>query len=474
MSVRAEWFLSFVMLFGGPGCSGVESRTIGPWRPLFSGKDLTGWDKYVGPRAEGQPPAGLNHDPDRVFTVVEVDGAPAIRVSGQTIGGISTTEEFEGFHLRLEFKWGSLTWPPRKGLARDSGILYWAVGPQGAGSGGWMRSVECNVMEDDFGSFWGVAGAVADVEIGEDRLAYAEDPKATYPVYQRGGRRTAVGDGEPSGVRPNPIVKQPLDRWHTAEVIAVRGTGIHVINGQVTLVISNARQPVGGRMAPLDRGKIQLQSEGAEVFFRNIEIRPITSFPKEYLPWVPAPVTAAAESPDDGFVSLLDAEHRGGWAQCGPGKFSVENGVATGEGGMGLWWYKKRSFGDFILRGEFLQEPNSDSGIFLRFPDPGNDPWIAVKQGHELEIGENKISKEGTGSIYPFQGPTDLPLRPLGEWNAYEITCAGTRYQVVLNGTLINDYADREGRPLSGFIGLQNYPYRGAVKHRNLRIREMR
>lgn len=141
---------------------------------------------------------------------------------------------------------------------------------------------------------------------------------------------------------------------------------------------------------------------------------------------------------------------------------------------MGLWWYKKRPFGDFILRGEFLQESNSDSGIFLRFPDPGNDPWIAVKQGHEVEIGENTISKGATGSIYPFQGPTRLPLRPLGEWNAYEITCVGSRYQVVINETLINDYTDQEGGPLSGFIGLQNYPYPGAVRHRNLRIREQR
>jgi hypothetical protein len=238
----------------------------------------------------------------------------------------------------------------------------------------------------------------------------------------------------------------------------------------VTLVISNARGPVEGRTVSLERGKIQLQSEWAEVFYRNIEIRPIKSFPKEYLSWVPAPV----ESREEGFVSLLDAEHRGDWVQCGPGKFSFENGVATGEGGMGLWWYKKRPFADFVLRGEFLQEPNSDSGIFLRFPDPGNDPWIAVKRGHEVEIGENKISKDGTGSIYPFHGPTDLPLRPLGEWNAYEITCAGTRYQVVLNGKLVNDYTDREGRPLSGFIGLQNYPYAGAVKHRNLRVRELR
>src|SRR6185369_8791523 len=103
------------------------------WRPLFNGRDLSGWDSYVGSPGKGTPPRGLNNDPDRVFSVAEVDGAPAIRVSGQTIGGLITREEFGDFHLRLEFKWGKLTWPPRKDLPRDSGILYHSIGPPGAG-----------------------------------------------------------------------------------------------------------------------------------------------------------------------------------------------------------------------------------------------------------------------------------------------------------------------------------------------------
>ena len=77
------------------------------------------------------------------------------------------------------------------------------------------------------------------------------------------------------------------------------------------------------------------------------------------------------------------------WKQAGPGKFTVENGVATASGGMGLWWYTGRQFTNFVLRGEFVQEqPIADSGVFVRFPDPGNDPWVAVKRGHEFEIGD--------------------------------------------------------------------------------------
>src|SRR4051794_30995499 len=57
-----------------------------------------------------------------------------------------------------------------------------------------------------------------------------------------------------------------------------------------------------------------------------------------------------------GFIPLLSREALAHWKQCGPGRFVVEKGVATGEGGMGLWWFAGREFDNFILRGEFVQE----------------------------------------------------------------------------------------------------------------------
>ena len=185
---------------------------------------------------------------------------------------------------------------------------------------------------------------------------------------------------------------------------------------------------------------------------------------------------ALGAGPDDeeGFVSLFDPDRLSEWVQCGPGAFKVEGGVATGSGGMGLWYYRKKTYANFTLSGEFRQEGKSDSGVFVRFPDPGNDPWIAVKQGHEVEIGDQtKPSFKSTGSIYAFHGPTELPLNPVGSWNRYEITCSGKRYQVSLNGKPVLDYTDAAGRPLSGYVGIQNYPYPGAVHHRDVRIKEL-
>jgi hypothetical protein len=142
---------------------------------------------------------------------------------------------------------------------------------------------------------------------------------------------------------------------------------------------------------------------------------------------------------------------------------------------MGLWWYTNRMFTNFVLRGEWKQEgPESDSGVFVRFPNPGADPWVAVRHGHEFEIGETrpKQPKDGTGSFYPFHGPTAVPVVG-GEWNSYELICIGPNYSLRLNGQLVNTWTDNQDRPLAGYIGLQNYPYPQAVRHRNLRIKPL-
>ena len=104
---------------------------------LFNGRDLSGFDTWL-----------VDHhdrDPDRVFSVVEqVDGAPAIRISGQHWGGIATRERYADYRLVVEFRWGLLTWGARQRAARDSGVLVHGEGPLGNTArdmnGPWLRS----------------------------------------------------------------------------------------------------------------------------------------------------------------------------------------------------------------------------------------------------------------------------------------------------------------------------------------------
>ena len=69
---------------------------------LFDGKSLANFESWL-----------VNHhsdDPERVFTVVDqIDGAPAIRISGQVWGGLLTKEAYRDYRLIVEFRWGGVT-----------------------------------------------------------------------------------------------------------------------------------------------------------------------------------------------------------------------------------------------------------------------------------------------------------------------------------------------------------------------------
>jgi hypothetical protein len=51
----------------------------------------------------------------------------------------------------------------------------------------------------------------------------------------------------------------------------------------VALVLTGLRQKTGGQEVPLTKGRIELQSESAEIFFRNVQVRSITEIPAEVL-----------------------------------------------------------------------------------------------------------------------------------------------------------------------------------------------
>jgi hypothetical protein len=48
------------------------------------------------------------------------------------------------------------------------------------------------------------------------------------------------------------------------------------------MVLQNSRYIKDGKSIALEKGKIQLQSEAAEVYFKDIQIRSLKSMPKEY------------------------------------------------------------------------------------------------------------------------------------------------------------------------------------------------
>jgi len=125
-----------------------------------------------------------------------------------------------------------------------------------------------------------------------------------------------------------------------------------------------------------------------------------------------------------------------------------------------------------------------------------------IKKGYEIQIDnignrpgdasdfseENFNAFHQTGAVYPVHGASNppnpngkpsikpIPTKALGQWNDYEITVAGNRIKVALNGVEVlegGDYTDNNNTYRQGFIALQNHSKGSRVQFRNVRIKEL-
>lgn len=168
--------------------------------------------------------------------------------------------------------------------------------------------------------------------------------------------------------------------------------------------------------------------------------------------------------------TLFDGSTLEGWYQAGPGEFTLEaDGSMLSRGGMGLFYYKDKSFRDFELELEWMANKyTANSGVFVRFPET-DDPWVAVNEGYEIQIDDSRDPDHKTGSIFAISKPFRSNPHPVGEWNDFRIRVTGQRYEVWHNGVKVNDYMGSRGR--EGFIGFQNHDDSSRVAFKNVRIR---
>ncbi|HEX2855815.1 MAG TPA: DUF1080 domain-containing protein [Opitutaceae bacterium] len=260
------------------------------WKPLFNGKDLSGWDTWLAkPHPSVDVPGEAKNekgeytqvlgakDPLNVFTIVAVDGQPAVRISGQIFGGITTKENFSNYHLRLQFKWGEKKWAPREAVVRDSGLLYHVHSGWAPVRDIWPRSPELQIQEHDCGDLYAIASQIT---VRAKRL----DPAKRQFQYDPKGEPTVFIQQPPIG---NKCIKgedreKPNGEWNTIELVCLGDQSIHIVNGGVVMRLTDARRIDGPEPKMLTSGQIVLQSEGAEIFYRNIELRPITAIPAEF------------------------------------------------------------------------------------------------------------------------------------------------------------------------------------------------
>ncbi|MEQ8790147.1 MAG: DUF1080 domain-containing protein [Pirellulaceae bacterium] len=229
--------------------------------PLFNGRDLSGWYTY-------QKETGYD-DPHGVYSVA--DGV--IHISGEGAGYLATEQAYRDYHLSLEYKWGEKTDGSK--YVRNSGVLLHKTNVDRV----WPTSIEVQLAQGCEGDFIVIRGQQADGKPGDATITcetrLAEDKKTR---WRKGGEKTVYSGRQFWWSKHQPFFKElrdtrgkddvasPLGEWTKVECLC-RGDRITIkING-VTVNECFATRPAAGR--------ILLQNESNEVYFRNVELSPL-------------------------------------------------------------------------------------------------------------------------------------------------------------------------------------------------------
>lgn len=246
---------------------------------LFDGKSLNGFYTFLKDTKY--------EDPRQVFRVT--DGM--LHITGDGLGCLTTKNEYRDYHLVLEFKWGPRTWGDRKMRTKDSGLLVHSIGADGGYGGTWMPSIEVQIIQGGMGDYILVAGNDNDGKPVPLSLTCETDrDRDKEVIWKKGGQRETFDlknrqrinwygrdpDWEDKlGFRGKQDVESPDGEWNRFDVICEGGHIQNYVNG----VLVNE-----GFDAFPTYGRIQLQAELAEIFFRRFELWPLDKAPKPAKP----------------------------------------------------------------------------------------------------------------------------------------------------------------------------------------------
>ncbi|ALJ05465.1 hypothetical protein APS56_10195 [Pseudalgibacter alginicilyticus] len=230
-------------------------------------------DTYQSDKINSGTPIGLNNNLKNVFSMIEENSEPVLKITGEIFGGLTTKEAYENYHLSVMFKWGDKKWEPRLDKKRDSGILYHCYGPHGRFWNTWKTSLEYQVQENDLGDFIPLGGNSGNPKVGApivDIRGHFKKEKKFNPyseVY-------SVGKGY---IHASSEHDAPHGEWNRLEIYVLDNNAVHLVNGKIVMVVENAKKHDG---SILNKGEIQIQSEAAECYYKKLTLTPIKKFPK--------------------------------------------------------------------------------------------------------------------------------------------------------------------------------------------------
>lgn len=232
---------------------------------LFNGKDLSNWEQYLSP--------SLPTPSESLFSVVKMNGEGLLHITGEVNAALATRETYENYHLQLVFKWGSKVFKQF-----NSGILYHSFGAFGEGLGVWMSAHEFQLCTAKMGDSYCMGNSYFEIP-----SVKSEDGKTFR--YSKEAELAKFGVGFPAkNCSKGADHEKPAGEWNVVDLYCVGRKSVHVVNGFVNMVNDNSgRIEADGKVLPLTQGKIQLQSEGGELYIRSVTIEKISEIPVDLL-----------------------------------------------------------------------------------------------------------------------------------------------------------------------------------------------
>lgn len=261
------------------------------FRPIFNGKDLAGWSPILENAAPGKDPQGLITAHDGVIHMY-----PNVK-EGELVpfGVIVSDDTFSRYHLRFQYQWVGKRFSPRAKDLRDAGVIYHAY----ESSRVWPKGIENQVQEGDTGDLiWCESNGFTWMRPAGQPAPESQGLPGLLP--ENGGILRQIG------MKYEYIGRFPeYDNYHgwtnVDTIVQADEWAIHKINGQIHTRLRGFKKPDG---KPLTEGRITLQLEGAEIQYRNIELRELAEPLKSSLQQVT--LFARQGQTSDGLVTITN------------------------------------------------------------------------------------------------------------------------------------------------------------------------
>jgi len=227
------------------------------WEPLFDGKDLKGFYTFLQRSGKNVDTAGIFKVEDGMLHIMAIPQTSAV----QETGYLCTEKEYGNFDLRFEYKWGEKKFAPRANQPRDSGCHYLLTGTDKV----WADALECQIQEGETGDMYLLNGAYQ----AKTTVKSVTDRDKVYLPAAVGGVEWTTGG---THLVRSTTADSATD-WNKVEVIVEGNSSTHIVNGKTVMHVTDIARR--SDKTPVMMGRIAFQEEAAEMWYRNIEIRPV-------------------------------------------------------------------------------------------------------------------------------------------------------------------------------------------------------